>query len=135
MNDPARLASSGGKSLLIVDDALIIRRRIAKIAMEVGWQVVAEAKDGEEAVVAYQNHKPRLVTMDIVMPNLDGVAALQQIMAWDANAKVVMVSAVNQKEKLAECVRCGAFDFIVKPFEAARLRDLLQRQLMADLDY
>jgi two-component system chemotaxis response regulator CheY len=121
-----------GKRVLIVDDALIMRKRIREIAEEAGWQVAGEAEDGEEAVVLYQREKPDLVTLDIVMPKLDGVAALKQIMHDDPQARVVMVSAVNQKGKLAECIQGGATDFIVKPFEKASLRSFFEKYLTAD---
>ncbi len=117
--------------LLIVDDALIMRRRIGDIARQSGWEVAGEAADGVQAVEMYQQHQPDLVTLDIVMPNLDGVDALRQIMQHDTRARVVMVSAVNQKEKLAECIDAGAIDFIVKPFDKAGLMSFFDRYLAA----
>jgi two-component system chemotaxis response regulator CheY len=120
------------KRVLIVDDALIMRKRIRDIAEEAGWQVAGEAKDGTEAVALYQREKPDLVTLDIVMPNLDGVSALRQMIHDDPRARVVMVSAVNQKDKLAECIQIGAIDFIVKPFEKAALRGLFEKYLSAE---
>jgi two-component system chemotaxis response regulator CheY len=120
------------KRVLIVDDALIMRQRIKDIAEESGWQVVGEAKDGEEAVALYQQEKPDLVTLDIVMPNMDGVAALKRMIQEDPHARVVMVSAVNQKKKLAECIEAGAIDFIVKPFEKASLRRFFDKYLNAE---
>ncbi|MEK6233601.1 MAG: response regulator, partial [Planctomycetales bacterium] len=81
-----------GNRVLIVDDALIMRKRISKIAEESGWQVAGEAADGEEAVALYQREKPDLVTLDIVMPKRDGVSALQQLIQDDPQARVVMVS-------------------------------------------
>jgi two-component system chemotaxis response regulator CheY len=120
------------KHVLIVDDALIIRKRIKEIAEATGWQVAGEANDGEEAVALYLQEKPDLVTLDIVMPKLDGVSALKQIMRHDPQARVVMVSAVNQKEKLAECIQAGAIDFIVKPFEKASLASFFEKYLAAD---
>jgi two-component system chemotaxis response regulator CheY len=122
----------GAKRVLIVDDALIMRKRIKEIAEEAGWQIAAEAKDGEEAVALYQQEKPDLVTLDIVMPNLDGVSALKQIIRSDPKARVVMVSAVNQRGKLAECIQAGAIDFIVKPFEKASLHSLFEKYLTAE---
>ncbi|MGI9516697.1 MAG: response regulator [Pirellulaceae bacterium] len=113
--------------VLIVDDALIMRQRIGNIARESGWEVVGEASDGEEAVNMYQQFQPDLVTLDIVMPNMDGVAALRRIMQQDSKARVVMVSAINQKEKLMECIDAGALDFIVKPFDKAGLRRFLDK--------
>lgn len=108
------------KRVLVVDDAMIMRARIKLIATKAGWEVF-EAVDGEEAIRKYQECSPDLVTMDIVMPNKDGVAALDELMKMDASANVVMVTAVNQKEKLNECIQLGAMDFIVKPFDPCDL--------------
>jgi two-component system chemotaxis response regulator CheY len=119
------------KRVLIVDDALIMRKRIRDIAEEAGWQVAGEASDGKEAVARYQQLKPDLVTLDIVMPKLDGVSALKQIIQDDPAARIVMVSAVNQKEKLVECIQAGAIDFIVKPFAKAALRSFFEKYLTA----
>jgi len=116
-----------GKRLLIVDDALIMRKRIKEIAQKAGWEVAGEAADGAEALQKHQELRPDLTTMDIVMPNMDGVAALRAVRAQDATAQVVMVSAVDQREKLAECVRLGAIDFIVKPFDPANLLKFFEK--------
>ena len=132
MRQLLRGMAMGAKRVLIVDDALIMRKRIKEIAEEAGWQVAGEARDGEEAVVLYQQEKPDLVTLDIVMPKLDGVSALQQMMQDDPQARVVMVSAVNQKEKLAECIQAGAIDFIVKPFQRSRLRCFFEKYLTVE---
>ena len=122
----------GTKRLLIVDDALIMRKRIREIAEEAGWQVAGEAKNGEQAVALYHQEKPDLVTLDIVMPKMDGVSALKQMIQDDPQARVVMISAVNQKGKLAECIQAGAIDFIVKPFEKASLRSFFEKYLTAE---
>jgi two-component system chemotaxis response regulator CheY len=122
----------GARRVLIVDDALIMRKRIKEIAEEAGWQVAGEAKDGEQAVECYRQEKPDLVTLDIVMPKMDGVSALKQMMADDPQARVVMVSAVNQKRKLAECIQAGAIDFIVKPFDKATLRSFFEKYLSVE---
>ena len=115
------------KRLLVVDDALFMRKRIATIAEDAGWEIAGEASNGEEAIAVYQKEQPDLVTMDIVMPVLDGVSALKQIMLQDPGARVVMVSAVNQKPKLAECIQAGAVDFIVKPFDKETLRRFFEK--------
>ena len=116
-----------GKRLLSVDDALIMRKRIKEIAQKAGWEVAGEAADGAEALQKHQELRPDLTTMDIVMPKMDGVAALRAVRAQDATAQVVMVSAVDQREKLAECVRLGAIDFIVKPFDSATLLKFFEK--------
>ncbi|MHC4080872.1 MAG: response regulator [Planctomycetota bacterium] len=117
------------KRVLIVDDALIMRKRIRDIAERAGWEVAGEAANGEEAVAMYEQANPDLVTLDIVMPGMDGVTALKQMMASDPGARVVMISAVDQREKLTECIRHGAVDFIVKPFDADRLAKFFGRYL------
>ncbi len=114
--------------ILIVDDAMIMRLRIREIAEQAGWEVVGEAATGQQAIEMYTSLKPSLVTMDIVMPNLDGVEALRAIRSLDTKARICMVSALNQKEKLAECIQLGAIDFIVKPFDRARLQTFFERQ-------
>ncbi len=108
--------------LMIVDDSLIMRMKIKEIATGSGWNIVAEAKNGEEAVLLYEQHKPDLVTLDMVMPKMDGLNALVAIRKIDSQAQVVMISAVDQKEKLSKCIESGAIDFIVKPFDSARLK-------------
>ena len=113
--------------LMIVDDALIMRMRIRQIAEDAGWTVIAEAENGEEAVELFEEHQPDLVTMDMVMPKLDGLGALKKIREENSTAQIVMVSAVNQKEKLRECISSGAMDFVVKPFNPEHLRDFFER--------
>jgi two-component system chemotaxis response regulator CheY len=127
--EQANSNANPAKRLLIVDDALIMRRRIMQIAELAGWSVVGEAKDGREAVAMFRQQKPDLVTMDIVMPEMDGVEALKQMIAEEPRAQIVMISAVNQKDKLAECLRAGAQDFIVKPFEKSELLAFFTKQL------
>lgn len=115
------------KRLLIVDDAVIMRMRIREIARESGWTVVGEAANGQEAVARFRELSPDLVTLDIVMPIKDGVAALREIREEHPQARIVMVSAVDQREKLSECIRLGALDFVVKPFSKSSLQDVLSR--------
>ncbi len=115
------------KRVLIVDDALIMRMRIKEIARDAGWEIAGEAANGEEALARYRELHPDLMTLDIVMPRMDGVAVLRQIREEDPRAKIVMVSAVDQKHKLTECIRLGAVDFIVKPFDKARLKSFFSK--------
>jgi two-component system chemotaxis response regulator CheY len=110
--------------VLVVDDALIMRTMIKDIARSAGWEIAGEATTGAEAVRRWRELRPDLVTLDIVMPEMDGVEALRLIRTEDPEARVVMVSAVDQRAKLAECIGLGAHDFIVKPFDRQVLRSL-----------
>ena len=115
------------KRLLIVDDALIMRMKIREIATKAGWTVVAEAANGAEGVKLFEEHRPDMVTLDMVMPEMDGLSALKAIRGNHPEANVVMVSAVNQKDKLRECIAEGAMDFVVKPFDPERLQLFFER--------
>jgi two-component system, chemotaxis family, chemotaxis protein CheY len=115
------------KRLLVVDDALFMRRLIGGVAAEAGWEVAGEAVNGEEAVSLYARLKPDLVTMDLVMPVMGGLEALRKIRAMDPEAQVIVVTALDQKQALMDSIRDGAVDFIVKPFERQRVLGLLQK--------
>ena len=115
------------KRVLVVDDALIMRMRIKEIALDAGWEIAGEAANGELGLALYRELRPDLMTLDIVMPKMDGVAVLRQIREEYPRAKIVMVSAVDQKGKLTECIRLGAIDFIVKPFDKARLKSFFTK--------
>ena len=115
------------KRLLVVDDALLMRKMIRDVAVEAGWEVAGEAADGAAAVALYQQLRPDLVTMDVVMPEMGGLEALRAIRAVDPDARVVMVTALDQKQTLMESIRDGAIDFIVKPFDRGRIASLLDK--------
>jgi len=104
------------KSVLIVDDAMFIRLSLKMMLEKNGFNVIGEAENGAVAVKKYQELKPDIVTMDITMPEVDGVEALRQIRAMDGNAKVVMVSAMGQEVMIRNAIMAGAKNFIVKPF-------------------
>jgi two-component system chemotaxis response regulator CheY len=120
-------AGAPAPRLLVVDDATIMRMRISGVAREAGWEIVAEATNGVEGLAKYREHRPDLVTLDIVMPELDGVEMLRQLRSEDPTARVVMVSAVDQRAKLRECIALGALDFVVKPFDKERLLSLFRK--------
>jgi two-component system chemotaxis response regulator CheY len=113
--------------LLVVDDAMIMRKMIKDVAVEAGWEVAGEAGNGADAVSLYEKLRPDLVTMDLVMPVMGGNEALRRIKAADPEAKVVVVTALDQKQTLMESIRDGAIDFIVKPFERERIISLLKK--------
>jgi two-component system chemotaxis response regulator CheY len=120
------------RRLLIVDDAMFMRKLIRGVAIEAGWEVAGEAANGEEATALYSQLKPDLVTMDLVMPVMGGLEALRQIRTLDPQAKVVVVTALDQKQALMDSIRDGAIDFIVKPFERERVRNLLSKLSSGD---
>ena len=111
----------GGKRVLIVDDAQFMRNILREILSGLGWTIAGEAADGQEAIEQFSALKPDLVTMDMVMPKLSGVEAIKGILKHDPKAKVLVVSAIDQKDVLKEALVLGAVDFIVKPFDKAVL--------------
>lgn len=104
------------RTLLIVDDALIIREIIKDAVRGSGWEIAGEATNGREAVEQYELLRPDAVTLDLVMPEYDGLHALEGILEVDPGAKVVVVSALDQKGILKQAFKIGATDFVVKPF-------------------
>jgi two-component system, chemotaxis family, chemotaxis protein CheY len=115
------------KKILIADDSILMRQMIRDTVENVGWHVIAEAADGFEAVEMYNEHQPDLVTMDIVMPGSDGIEALEKILAIDPDAKIVVVSALNQTKVISEAIRKGARDFIAKPFMPEQLIETVEQ--------
>ncbi len=113
--------------VMVVDDALFMRNMLKDIFARAGYEIVAEAENGEMALQLYQETKPDLVTMDIVMPKKSGIEALQEIMAADPGACVVMVSALGQDSLVLEAVESGAKDFIVKPFKEDKVLEIVKR--------
>ena len=117
------------KTLMIVDDVAVIRMMLKKILQNNGYRVVAEAGDGAEAIKRYMEFKPDLVTMDLTMPDKDGIETMQEILRFDHNAKIVMVSAVDQQDSLVRAIKSGAVDYIIKPFEADRVISAVQKAI------
>ena len=109
-------AESSLPRVLVVDDSALIRKILIKLLNENGYNVIAEATNGVEGIELYKELKPDLVTLDITMPVMDGVEALKKIMEFDSDAKIAMISAAGQKEKLMEALKNGAELFITKPF-------------------
>lgn len=116
-------------NILIVDDAAFMRMMIKDILVKNGFNVVAEAADGVQAVEKYKEFTPDLVTMDITMPEMDGIAALKEIKKINPNAKVIMCSAMGQQAMVIDAIQAGARDFIVKPFQADRVIEAISKTL------
>ena len=115
--------------ILIVDDAIFMRRMLSDILTEGGHKILAEAPNGKEAVEQYKKAKPDMVTMDIIMPEMGGIEAVKEIMKFDPNAKILMVSAMGQQQLVVEAIQAGAKDFVVKPFESSRVLNAVDRLL------
>ena len=109
------------KKVLIVDDASVVRLMIKKVLNKGDFEIVGEAATGTEALTKYKDLRPDVVTMDITMPEVDGIQATKDIMAFDENAKVVIISGIDQKEMLWQAIKAGAASYIVKPFENDRV--------------
>jgi two-component system chemotaxis response regulator CheY len=115
--------------VLIVDDAAFMRMMIKDILTKNGYNVVGEASDGAQAVEKYKELSPDLVTMDITMPEMDGITALKEIKKINPEAKVIMCSAMGQQAMVIDAIQAGAKDFIVKPFQADRVIEAIKKTM------
>lgn len=113
--------------VLIVDDAAFMRMMIKDILEKNGFEVIGEANNGLKAVEIYKKEKPDVVTMDITMPDMDGIEAVKAIRAFDPAAKVIMCSAMGQQTMVMDAIRAGARDFIVKPFQPDRVLEAIRK--------
>lgn len=116
-------------TVLVVDDAAFMRMMLKDILTKGGYDVVGEAADGNEAVSKYNELKPDLVTLDITMPNKDGLQALKEIRANDPNATCIMCSAMGQQAMVIDAIQAGAKDFVVKPFQPDRVLESIHKVL------
>lgn len=115
--------------ILIVDDAAFMRMMIKDILSKNGFEIAGEANDGVQAIEKYKEVSPDLVTMDITMPEMDGITALKEIKKYDPNAKVIMCSAMGQQAMVIDAIQAGAKDFIVKPFQADRVIEAIKKTI------
>ena len=123
---PEGIKSDGTKfRVLIVDDSMFVAKQLGQILTSEGYEIIATAVDGKDGVDKYKELCPNvdLVTMDITMPRMDGITALEQIMAFDKNAKVVMVSALGKEELVKKSLLDGAKNYIVKPLDRKKVLD------------
>ncbi len=122
------------RTLMVTDDAIIIREIIKDIATSAGWSIVGEAANGRDAAELYDRERPDACTLDLVMPEYDGLYALREIIRLDSDARVVVVSALDQKSVLKEALRAGASDFVVKPFDRQVLIETLEQLVPAAVE-
>lgn len=116
-------------NVLIVDDAAFMRKVLTDALTSGGHAIVGEAANGQEAVEQFQALRPDITTLDITMPEKDGLSALKEILSFDPGAKVIMCSALGQESKVIEAVKAGARDFVVKPFQPDRVLEAVSKAL------
>ncbi|MDF2539197.1 MAG: hypothetical protein K0S76_2218 [Herbinix sp.] len=115
--------------ILMVDDSKTSRKILRGILEENGHEIIGEAVNGKDGIDKFGELHPDITTMDITMPEMDGLEALKQIMDIDKNAKVVMVTAAGQKTKMVDAVKYGAAEFLAKPFDAAQIIEIINKVL------
>lgn len=115
--------------ILIVDDANFMRMMLKDILTKAGHEVVGEAEDGKAALERYKELTPDLVTMDITMPNVNGIEAVKSIRAYDSKARVIMCSAMGQQVMVIDAIQAGARDFVVKPFQRDRVLEAIEKAM------
>jgi two-component system, chemotaxis family, chemotaxis protein CheY len=115
--------------VLIVDDAAFMRKMLGDVLAKGGHEVIGEGANGTEAIAQYQALRPDIMTLDITMPEKDGLAALREILTLEPSAKIVMCSALGQESKVLEAIKSGAKDFVVKPFQPDRVLDAIGKAL------
>ena len=115
-------------TILVVDDAAFMRMRCKKLLSQSGFDVI-EAATGAQAVEAYKEGRPDVVLLDITMPDMDGLTALKELKKLDPEAKIAMVSAMGQQSVVMEALKCGARDFLVKPFDPDRVLATVRKML------
>ncbi|TCL40145.1 two-component system chemotaxis response regulator CheY [Anaerospora hongkongensis] len=113
--------------VLVVDDAAFMRMMIKDILSKNGYEIIGEAENGLKAIEKFQELRPDLTTMDITMPELDGISAVKEIKKMDPSAKVIMCSAMGQQAMVIEAIQSGARDFIVKPFQPDRVLEAVRK--------
>ncbi|MCG1020756.1 MULTISPECIES: response regulator [Sutcliffiella] len=114
-------------NVLVVDDAKFMRLTIGNILTKSNHTVIGEAENGRDAVSLYRDHQPDLVTMDITMPEMNGIEAVREIVKDFPKAKIIMCSAMGQQRLIVEAIEAGAKDFIVKPFDESRVLEAVKR--------
>lgn len=120
------------KTVLIVDDIAFVRKTLTDILRQAHYHIVAEAADGAEAVSLYTQHKPDIVTMDIVMPQMSGIEATRKILKINPRAKVIIISAMGQENLVMEAVNVGACDYVLKPFTSEDILKSMERAIKMD---
>ena len=113
--------------ILIVDDSRTSRKILRNILEEAGHSIVGEAMDGQDGISKYKDIRPDIITLDITMPVMDGLETLKNIKQEDPEAKVIMVTAAGQQNKMIDAIKLGASEFVTKPFEAEEIIKMVNK--------
>ena len=116
-------------TVLVVDDALFMRVTIANMVESWGYEVIGQAANGKEAIQLYEQYQPDVVTMDVTMPKMTGIEAVQKIVNQFPKANIIMITALGQQKKIKAAIEAGAKDFITKPFQPEHIKDVLSKVL------
>ena len=111
--------------IMIVDDSVIIRQRLKELFKKRGFDVVAEVESGEKAIIKFKEHKPDIVTMDISMPGMSGIEAVEKLIKIDPNVKIIMLTAMGERTIVFKAIKLGAVNFIVKPFQEEKVMEVI----------
>ncbi|MDR1546138.1 MAG: response regulator [Deltaproteobacteria bacterium] len=118
-----------GQTILIVDDSPVMRQMLVKIFQNEGFTVVGQACDGEEALELFEKHKPELTTLDIVMPKMRGTQVLETLMSKYPDSKVIMASSVSDARTVMHCLKMGAKQYIIKPYDEEKVMSAVKKTL------
>lgn len=116
-----------GKKILVVDDSSFMRNSLKTMLEKLGYSVVGTAENGVEAVAKFRDLKPDVVTLDIIMPQMGGVQGLKLLKSVNPNAVVVMVSSMADRDSITECLKAGATHYLLKPFDEAKVAEVMKR--------
>lgn len=114
------------QKILIVDDSMFMRKQLSTMISESAYKEIVQAANGEEGIRLYQEERPDLVLLDITMPDKSGIEVLEELLVFDSDANIIMCSALGQEQMIADALRFGAKDFLVKPIKKEQLLAVLQ---------
>lgn len=126
-----KLENAKKTRICIIDDSHLMRANLSDLVKELGARVVGQAENGREGIDVVTQRKPDIVTMDLKMPEMDGITATREIHKKFPHIKIIVVSVVGEEEKIVECMTGGAADFVMKPFDPQRVKRAILKQIPA----
>lgn len=122
------------KKIMIVDDSVIIRQRLKELFKNKGFEVTAEVESGEKAIIKFKDCKPDIVTMDIALPGMSGIEVVKKLIEIDPSVKIIMLTATGERTTVLKAIKMGAVHFIVKPFQDAKVMEVIREVLGTSSD-